>query len=485
MISTVFGVTDTFCFFVGENVQGEMIRIRVDLAGSGASADVAVGTSLPVATVIPELLALFPVDSLESACAKNAPHRTIPAWRLRLSSGEVADGESSLGSMGIRNGDRITLIDDPGPIPAPRVMDIADALSDSTPGVGIADRVIGVTLALVSSLLVAVALVHMSETDYVLASAGAFLLMLLSVAGLRISINRGHDSSVIWVLVLQVLGFSTVTGICFVGAPLAQSLTDWRPLAGAAISLAASGVTLSYLGRHVHDSRPLLLLGSAGWSMALGIATYSCGLHFLGAQSAVAVSAVFCIIALMAAPALSVSLAGIRVPHIPAAGESFEDSDDPHSDSHTDLALRSSLLLDGTLLGILSALAMFGSSLVAMDFESDNAWALAMAVCVAILCAVQSRGHARVIPSMTSAFVAGAIALTICWKQWMEGVWVVALLIALPMCAAIMLPTVPSTRISPTVRRAMEFVEAIAIAISLPLAAIVIDLPEIVQGLMK
>lgn len=474
-----------FAWGLWENVQGEMIRVRVDLADARTMADVSVESSLPVAALIPELVALFPEDAVASATERGSASRAFPTWRIRLTDGTVADYESSLSSIGVLDGDRLTLVDDPGPIPAPRVIDIADALSDETPGIAIADRTIGAVLALTSSVLAGIALVQLSSTDYVLASASAFLCALLASAGLRIAINMGNSPIAARVFTLQLLGFSAVTGFSFVGAPLASALIDWRAISGVVLGLAVPGVILTYFGRSLHRFPALLFLGTAGWSTAAILACYACVLYFLDVQSAVALTAVTCIISIMIAPAGSVALAGIRIPHIPAAGESFDDSDDPNSEPHTALALRSSLLLDGTLLGVLTVLAVLGSTLVVMDFAEDSSWALAMSVCIALITAVQSRGHARFVPSLASALVAGTILLTICWQQWTSGIWVTAIAIALPLFAAVALPAIPSTRISPTARRALEFIEAIAIAVSLPLAAIIVDLPEIVQGVMQ
>ena len=102
------------------------IRVRVDFLppdGAAGRADVVVPADASVAEVLPELLDVFGAAPAPGA-----------SWRVRLPDGSDADPERGLAAAGVRAGDRLSIVDDPGPVPAALVTDIADALAESVPG---------------------------------------------------------------------------------------------------------------------------------------------------------------------------------------------------------------------------------------------------------------------------------------------------------------------------------------------------------------
>ena len=138
-----------------------MIRVRVDFlpaGGAGRRADLLLPGETSVAEVVPEL-----VDVFGAAASPGA------SWRLRLPDGTVADPESGLAAAGIRDGDRLTVVDDPGPAPAPMVVDVADVLADDSPGVGVADAAIGRWVAAAATVVAVAGAMRMAAHDAVLA----------------------------------------------------------------------------------------------------------------------------------------------------------------------------------------------------------------------------------------------------------------------------------------------------------------------------
>jgi hypothetical protein len=108
-----------------------------------------------------------------------------------------------------------------------------------------------------------------------------------------------------------------------------------------------------------------------------------------------------------------------------------------------------------------------------------------MAAGVIIFSAVHSRGQARKVASTSNALTALLVAVTVAMQQWFAGTWPIAAAIVVPMLAGTALSALPVTRISPTTRRFAELTEACAIAVILPIAAIIAGLPEFVGGLFQ
>ena len=103
---------------------------------------------------------------------------------------------------------------------------------------------------------------------------------------------------------------------------------------------------------------------------------------------------------------------------------------------------------------------------------------------LAVLCLIQSRGHARAVPSAALGCAGAALLLLLALAQWHVGRWPASLLILAPLLAATAVAAVPAGRVTPTLRRVLELVEAVAIAVSLPLAAVVAGVPGLAQELI-
>ena len=81
---------------------------------------------------------------------------------------------------------------------------------------------------------------------------------------------------------------------------------------------------------------------------------------------------------------------------------------------------------------------------------------------------------------------AGAALLAgLALAQWETGRWPVSLVLLAPLLAATAIAALPSTRVTPTMRRVLELVEAVTIAVSLPLAAVVAGVPDLAAGLVR
>src|SRR5699024_10092203 len=119
---------------------------------------------------------------------------------------------------------------------------------------------------------------------------------------------------------------------------------------------------------------------------------------------------------------------------------------------------RAGRLLDGATAAVAGFLVVSGGAVVA---AADTSWtAPALVAAVVVVCVIQSRGHARTVPSGALTVAAAALLMALAWAQWDAGRWPLALLVLAPVLAGVALPAVPANRVSPTARRALELVEA-------------------------
>lgn len=546
---------------------GELVRVRVDFIHHSASskdeqhrdsdeknlagdialatpmrADLALPTTVPLTALLPGILEIFEVTP--------QPGRFV-SWRFRNARGEVLSGESTLAETGIIDGDRLLLNDDPGPVPPPMVMDVADQLADSESTTTLADAIIGNSTAVITSSIIAITTLLLAASDSHLAAAIAFVLALATVAGLRMALLREATTSTLATLAIQTVVLCSASAAAFIGVPHSSLASDWRPIAAVAATMLLVGAAL-IMTPNFHDSEStstnhsknrsdsqsnsrsdgrsasrgaipagnltaraehmsiLLTIGAATSAIGVLLGCYSMGLYLfepaiVPAQAlsgginqmqvhgdivlAHTVTIAIALLLLMAAPTLSVAIAGVRVPHIPAAGEAFSDTDLP-SGHGAFAVLRSSRLIDGFYLGICLMLSLSGViSVVApvrqSTFAEINPWTCALAIAVATVCAVQSRSHARLLPACSTATTTVLLLLAVATITWLSGWWPLTALIVIPLTAAAALQSLPSARVTPTLRRALEVIEATAIAVAMPVVAIVLKLPGLVAGLVN
>lgn len=250
---------------------GDLVRVRIDLVHTGdtnyendagydernsstasaadasSRADLALPTSVPMSAMIPEVLRIFDVTP--------QPGRFV-SWRFQNARGEVLYGDETLNEAGILDGDRLLLIDDPGPVPPPTVLDIADKLADLGSTTRLTDAVIGHTAALITSFIVAISLLFLAAADSHLAAAVNFVLMLLAVAGLRIALLREGSSATIATLGIQVVVFGATCSAAFIGIPINAIAADWRPIAAVAVTAIFLGAALIAAPAFVEKSLP-------------------------------------------------------------------------------------------------------------------------------------------------------------------------------------------------------------------------------------
>lgn len=461
---------------------GELIRVRIDAAHtsdeiSRTHADLALPTNVAIAALIPDILRIFAIEVADYPLAQ---------WQLRTATGTILLADDTLDKAGISPGERLVVINDPGPVPTPRVFDAADAITDTayTDGIGTADLIVGCTAALVATVSIAVASLSLSSTDSTLAAAISFIALLAVAGGLRLALLRHARAAIATVLELQMLILSAASGLSFVGFGLNRLLTDWPPTAALATAFAVTGLIFLLLKNTEGNSRMTATLGAASLSTAVVCGSYATTVAFSHNPAQSGALTVACALTLvLLAPSIAIKAAGIRVPKVPAAGESFDDSDTPQI-SHN-APKRAGWLLDGIVCSSTGNLSIFTLIVLFSGDSTSTWWSLGMAVAAIVFCAIHSRGQARKVASASAAFASLVIAVAVALQQWFEGNWPVAAALVAPMLAATALAAFPASRISPTTRRIAELTEACSIAVIFPIAAIIAGFPEFVSGFFQ
>nr|WP_120491034.1 type VII secretion integral membrane protein EccD [Corynebacterium lactis] len=457
-------------------MQGELLRVRIDALHTPTDeplprVDIALPTSVETAALIPDILDVFGIDIADYPLAQ---------WQLRTGTGSVVPAESTLRESAIAPGALLLLTNDPGPIPAPRLFDVADQMADALAGIGIVDGFIGRAVAMLGTVAVALSMLILSGTDHALAAAVCFVAAGGVAAGLRLAVDKKASPKTVTTLLAQIAVLAVACAICFVGVPPWQLHSRWEPAAATAVTLEVIGIALLVATPLQNYARAMKTVGASASATGLVASAYAAGIAGLGQEvPAAGITAAASLIGLLVAPAVAVSAAGIRVPRIPAAGEPFE-IDDRVAAPET-APENAGWLFDG--FAGTSAIALAAATAGALlGAGPEWTWPMALAAASVVFLAVHSRGHARSFPAGATAVSSAAIAVSIAVHQFGQGHWYVSVALIAPMLAGTALTALDASRVSPTARRAAEFVEAIAIAAILPAAAIIAGVPELVAG---
>lgn len=447
----------------GGNMIEQAIRVRVDIPERGRI-DVMAPANVPVADLVPEFLDL---------AAENGIAATDGSWRLRLPGGTTASPTSTLSSLQVTHGDRLTLDDAAQSLPEPLITDVSDVLADGAQGVGVVDMPVSCGISAIAVVPLAVAVFLSASTAPVWSASVVGVLALTAAIALFLTVSKGAPVAVQGVLCWQVAVLTASTGIAVAGA----SLGSWECAGGLALGLVIAAGLMGCIG-----GSAVTRTGSAACAAGAFGASVVAGLRFWLEDPAVvwALAITIGLLSVVAAPSVAVAFARVRVPAVPAAGEPFPD-DDHTSDPHTS-ASHAGSLIDGYLAAISIVTAVAASAALLTD---PSGWTYALICMTVAVMLIQSRGHARKVPS--AALLAGAsiIVMAAAWHFWALGWWPLAVILILTPIGSTALVALSGDRISPLTRRLIEIAESVAIAASIPLAAVIAEVPRQLQALLS
>jgi type VII secretion integral membrane protein EccD len=428
--------------------------------------DVALPSDVPVAELVPMVL--------ELVGEPGTPWRPEP-WRLSGAAGGPLPAAATLGQLGVLDGELLRIAREAPPPAAPVFDDPVDALAAGSGGGQAGHR--GFAAGAVPAVVAGAA--------GVLAGAGpgapgaAVLACLATVAALGIvaatvrGLTEADDAAL---LTARVAALAAV--------PLAAA-AGWTATPNAAgpalVAIAAAGTAAAIAQVMLRVIAPALVGGVV--AAVLGVAALV-GVRFgLSAEAAAAAAAAVAVVAGPLLPRAAIRLAGLPRPVVPADGDDLADADSD-AQAPDELAERADLArgyLAG-LAGACSATAAAGAVLAA----TDEGWAgpVFAAVTVVVL-GLRARGYADIGPAratLVSAIVAG-LALAAIAAPYGDALRLAAAA-ALLLVAGTALATLgrPGPLGSPVLRRAVDLVEGLLVAATVPLALGAMDLYRLVRA---
>ncbi|WP_206518022.1 type VII secretion integral membrane protein EccD [Rhodococcus sp. X156] len=429
--------------------------------------DVALPSDVAVADLLPMLLDMGRATTADGG----APHG---GWCLaRVAQGPL-DATRTLAAQGVLDGELLQLRKRSESPPPPLYDDVIDAVALSAPDgyrpwTAQTARALGAGTTLLALLAATVALYLAGPgTGEAIAAAGAAA-VLVAVAAVVARVYRDRRSAV--VIGVGALPLGALAGLFAVPGELGRphlllACVVAAVLATAALALTATGVT-PFVAVVVAG-----LLGAGASVVAVLVAHPQWG---IGAGMAAAA-----LVGLSVAPRLTIHLARLPLPSVPISAQELNQDDDTEFPDGASIERQAALghqYLSGLVIG-LGVTAGAGALLAAEQGRFGVAFAIVVAAVLMLRARTYANGTQAV--SLLLAGTATSAGLVVGWlctgEQRTLGTWVFATCLLLAAAALVLGVVFPRQRFSPVLRRTVELVEAVLIAVVLPLALAVMDL---------
>lgn len=453
---------------------------RLTVLSARVRVDVALPADVPVAELVPMVLELM---------GEPRPGRRPEPWRLRGAAGGPLPAGATLAELGVLDGELLRIGPEAG-APAPPVFDDpVEALAATAGTAGTMGRrcTAAVTLALATAAALLLAATPDAAALRVVIAALAAAAAVGYAGRLARAASTAADAQGEGTTDALLRGATTVA---VAAVPLAAA-AGWAALPGASVAAhlllaAATAGTLAAVAQVVLRVVSPALVGVVVAAVPIGLAALAV-LRF-GADPAAAAAGVGAV-GLAAGPLLprfALRLAGLPRPVVPADGEELVEADagpdllPPH-----ELAERADLAR-GYLAGFAGGCAL-PAAVAAIPVAASGGWSgpAFAAVTVAVL-ALRGRTFADPAPARTlgvAAVVAGlGVAALLARSGPVGAVLAATALLAAAGTVALRLSRT-SPVASPVSRRAVDLLEGLLVAASVPLAFTAMGLFGLVRGL--
>ncbi|MGW1561923.1 type VII secretion integral membrane protein EccD [Streptomyces sp. NPDC002144] len=439
---------------------------RVTVRAPARTVDLAVPSDVPVADLLPTVIS-YGGDDLEESGLEHG------GWVLQRLGGPPLAPESTLDSLGLRDGEYLYLRPRAEALPEVHLDDLVDGIYSSmrqrphswTPEVS--KRLLrGVAVVILVLGMVFLAVPGSPGWVRALAASAAGLLLL---AGAGSAARAVGDSGAGSVLGLMSALYLALAGWLLPGGQLSGAEGD-AVLGARLLAAAAAGGGGAVLALAAVGVYPALFIGSAfvATAGALGGVLITTELNMEQSASVVAV-----VVVLFGGfvPSLSFRLSGMRMPPLPTNVQQLQQDIDPYSPS--DIELRSTAA-DGWMTAFYGAIALVClPCLAALSVEPGLAGIFTV-VALSLLLLLHSRGLGNVWQrvALTGAGAWGVILLLfIAARDLGSGDRLVLVAGLMGLAAAIMIAswTVPGRRLVPYWGRAAELLHSLAAVSMLPL----------------
>lgn len=469
---------------------GTTVFSRVTVVAPKTRIDLALPADVSVADLLPMLLDM----AHEGTADGGARHG---GWCLAKLGGDRLDPSQTLASLGVIDGDMLQLRRNADNPPPPLYDDVVDALAEAEPG---SYRPwTKETAARVGHTAGALALVAAAGALGVTGMMGlpdggpAFLFQLvLAVAGLVVAVFATAIGSMV---TRAYAAPTTGTVIAAAGGlPMAfvagiNMIPGHEPslalLLGSALVLIFSAISLMVIGAGV-----VTFIAAATVSTFATIASIIAALLPVGAATAAGVGAGAAAVGLAGIsllPRITIQLAKLPLPHVPGSSEDLRE--DTHFPDYRVIERRTGLAhqyMTGMIIGS-GLTAALGAILAA---SSHNVFGPLLAIVVSAVLLLRARSYANGSQAvalllnglLAAAGVAGGMIFMVA-DDALAITWTFAPLVLLAIAAIVFGVVFPNRRFSPVQRRSVDVLEAVLIALVLPLALGVMDLYLYVRDL--
>ena len=482
---------------------GTTVFSRVTVVAPTTRIDLALPSDVSVADLLPMLLDM----ARESTPDGGSRHG---GWCLaKLGESQPLDPSQTLSSQGIVDGDMLQLRRRSDNPPPPLYDDVVDALAEAEPGsyrpwtketaarightagaLSLIGAAVGLGLAGPAGMLHPDFVKGIGAIGYQVFAAAAALILTVFAVGVGSIVTRAYAAPTTGTVIAAagglpmafVAGFNIVPG----------NTVEPRLLLGCALVLIVASVSLMVIGAGIITFIAAATAGAFG-TVAFLVATLVGSSNQAGiAAGAAAVG----LAGISLLPRITIQLAKLPLPHVPGSAEDLkEDSGFPDYrmiERQTGLAhqyMTGLIIGCGLVAAIGAVLSAAAVSLGAVPLPT-RIFGVAFAIVVSAVLLLRGRNYAngsQAVALLVNGLLASggvAIGLLLQVSQMPIAVaWTFPPLVLLGILSIIFGVVFPNRRFSPVQRRMVDVLEAVLIALVLPLALAVMDLYMVVRDL--
>ncbi|MEU3198271.1 type VII secretion integral membrane protein EccD [Streptomyces sp. NPDC006996] len=439
---------------------------RVTVRAPARTVDLAVPSDVPVADLLPTVIG-YGGDDLEETGLEHG------GWVLQRLGGPPLDPESTLDSLGLRDGEELCLRPRTEALPEVHIDDLVDGIADGmsrrphgwSPEAG--RRLLRGLAA--ATLALGIVLLAMPGTAGWIRAVAASAAGLLLIAGAGSASRAVGDAGAGSVLGLMAAPYFALAGWLLPGGDLGgadgEAVLGARLLAASAAAGAGAVLALAAVGVY-----PALFVGAACVAAAGALGATLITLD-LAPRQAAGVVAVVVVLFGGFVPSLSFRLAGMRMPPLPADVQQLQQGIDPYSSSDVDVR---SALADGWMTALYGAIGLVCLPCLAALLASPGLAEILTVVALSLLLLLHSRGLGNVWQrlALTTAGAWGVVLLLFVSARSLapaDRLTLTAGLMGLAAAITIASWTVPGRRLVPYWGRAAELLHSLAALSILPL----------------
>ncbi len=439
---------------------------RVTVRAPARTVDLAVPSDVPVADLLPTVIS-YGGDDLEECGLEHG------GWVLQRLGGPPLDPESTLDSLGLRDGEDLYLRPRAEALPEVHLDDLVDGISTTMQqrphgwNAEAGRRLLrGLAAATLTLGLVLLAMPGSAGWLRALAAAAVGLLLL---AGAGSAARAVGDSGAGSVLGLMAAPYFALGGWLLPGGELGgaegEAVLGARLLAASAAGGGGAVLALAAVGVY-----PALFMGAASVAVAGALGATLITLDLTPAQAAGVVAVVVVLFGGFV-PSLSFRLSGMRLPPLPTNVQQLQQGIDPYSSS--DVEARA-MLADGWMTAFYGAIGLVCLPCLAALVAEPGLAEILTVVALSLLLLLHSRGLGNVLQrlALTTAGAWGAALLLFVTARSLDPVdrlTLTAGLMGLTAVITIASWTVPGRRLVPYWGRAAELLHSLAAISMLPL----------------